>query len=89
MNNRNILKRLIKLVDEGYEIGCYSELMNDISQEELIKVIEEIDQEYTDVDIKINGKNYVVEICTVDNEKDFIVLSREEYINRYGNERYL
>lgn len=30
----------------------------------------------------------MVEIATVDNEKDFILMTRDEYINRYGNERY-
>ena len=45
-----------------------------------------VDEEHTDVKVSINRKPYVVEIATVDNEKDFSVLSKAEYINRYGSE---
>lgn len=88
MNNRTILDKAIKEVDVRYEIGCYSEGMEKISKAELKKVLDVIDLEYTDVDIKIRKKKYVVEIATVDNEKDFILMTREEYIDRYGDERY-
>lgn len=88
MNNRIILNKSIKEVNARYEIGCYSEGMEKISKSELKKILDVVYLEYTDVDIKIRKKNYVVEIATVDNEKDFILMTREEYISRYGNERY-
>lgn len=88
MNNRIILDKAIKEINERYEIGCYSDGMEKISKSELKKILDVVYLEYTDVDIKIRKKNYVIEIATVDNEKDFILMTREEYISRYGNERY-
>lgn len=88
MSNKNyeIIKK--KIEDLGLTIGCYDPLVEKLNKENLNKILSSIEEEYTDVDIKINEKDYVVEIATVDNEKDLQILSRSEYIRRYGSSRY-
>lgn len=85
-NNYTIIKK--KVEDLGLIMGCYDPLVEKLNKENLNKVLSSIEEEYTDVDVKINKKDYVVEIATVDNEKDLQILSRSEYINRYGSSRY-
>lgn len=72
----------------GYELSSCDSLINKLSKKELSKVIDVLDQEYTDVDVIINKKEYVVEITTVDDEKDLNVITKLEYISRYSDERY-
>ena len=88
MTNREVLEKEIKKINKDWEIGTYYSDMDRISKKELKKVIENLMLEYTDVDVQIRKKNYVVEIATVDNDKDFMIMTREEYIARYGDERY-
>ena len=85
-NNRKIIEQ--KLNEMNFEIGCYDATIDKISKVELQKIIDSLHHEWTDVDIKIRGREYVIEICTVDNEKDLNVITKEEYILRYGDERY-
>ena len=59
-----------------------------ISKKELKKVIDFICGDSTDVDIYIRKKLYIVEISMCDNEIDFNLLTQEEYISRYGDERW-
>lgn len=78
---------VIKKIEElGFTLGCYTSTIDKVSKKELNKVIKALCEDYTDVSIQIRGKKYVLEICTVDGEKDLILLSQEEYINRYGCE---
>lgn len=85
-NNYTIIKK--KVEDLGLIIGCYDPLVEKLNTENLNKVLFSIEEEYTDVDVKIGKKDFVVEIATVDNEKDLQILSRSEYISRYGSSRY-
>lgn len=89
MTNKEILQKKINNLEGNFTLGCYNKDIEKLSKIELMKVINNIDQEYTDVDIRIKRKDYVIEITTVDHEKDFNILTREEYIKRYGNEKYL
>lgn len=83
-SNRDLV---VKRVEElGFTLGCYTSNIDKVSKKELNKVIKALDEDYTDINIQIRGKKYVVEICTVDREKDLILLSQEEYIDRYGCE---
>ncbi len=69
------------------KIGTWNKKIEALSEKELSKVI--VAMEYqNDVDILYLRRRYVVEIDIVGNEIDFSVLSREEYINRYGSDRY-
>ena len=68
-------------------IGCFDDMLESLSQKELKKVLENL-QYQDDTDVKIGRRDYVVEIDIVDNEVDFSVLTKREYIDRYGDERY-
>lgn len=77
-----------KLISLGYELGCYDCLINKVRGKDLINLLSVLDEEATDLDVKINNKEYVIELMTVDNERDLLIITKEEYINRYGSERY-
>lgn len=80
-------QRLVEKLDKvGCVLGCWDNKIELLTDYSLRKVLAVVDEEYTDVKVSINRKPYVVEIATVDNEKDFSVLSKAEYINRYGSE---
>jgi hypothetical protein len=71
----------------GLTIGSYDTQLDSLTNAQLNKVLENI--EYAnDTDVSIKRKAHVVEIDIVDDEVDFNVLTKAEYINRYGNERY-
>ena len=88
MSNRDMIETRLKEIDSNYVIGCYDSLIDKLSKEELNNILESMGEEYTDIDVMLRGKLHVVEISTVDNEKDFNVLTKEEYIVRYGDERW-
>lgn len=83
MTNKEIIE--IKANKDGLVIGCWDDKMESLNKKELQKVLDSM--EY-DVDVKIGRKLHVVEIDVVDNEIDFSVLTKGEYINRYGDERW-
>lgn len=86
MDNKD---KIIKVANElGLKIGCYNDSINALSKNELKKVLYNIEFQ-SDTDVSINRKKYVVEIDIVDAEVDFNLLSKQEFINRYGDERYL
>ena len=76
-----------KAEEIGLKLGCWDNQMELLSKKELSKVLENIEYQ-NDTDVSIKRKAYVVEIDIIDNEVDFSVLTKQEYINRYGNERY-
>lgn len=82
-NKQRIIEKVEKV---GCTLGCWDSKMEQLTDYSLRKVLAVLDEEYTDVKVCINRKHYVVEIATVDNEKDFNVLTKAEYINRYGSE---
>lgn len=82
-NKQKLVERIEKL---GCTLGCWNEKMELLSDYSLRKVMAVLDEESTDVKVSINRRVHVVEISTVDNEKDFNVLTKAEYINRYGDE---
>ena len=79
------MKRFEKAIqDLGFTLGSYNDILNDASTRTVNKIVKEyLWQEYTDVKITIKGEKYMLEICTVDNEKDLNILTLEEY-KRYG-----
>ena len=77
-----------EISNKGFNIGCFDEQLESISKYTLKKILNEYYHESTDIDITINRKKYVLEISVVDNEVDFSVISKEEYINVYGDERW-
>jgi hypothetical protein len=86
MTNKDQVQKVANKL--GLEIGCWDEIMELLSKKELNKILANIEYQ-EDTDVSIKRKKYVVEIDTIENEIDFSVLTKEEYINRYGDERYV
>lgn len=74
--------------DHDFILSGYPDEFDQLSEKEFSKLMSYVGPDYTDVDVSLKRKNYVVEITCVDNEVGFSWLTRDEYINRYGNERY-
>ena len=70
----------------GCRLGVYDKNINELSESAFNEVVDCADEEYTDVVVVSNKKQYVVEIATVDNEKDFTLYTKNEYIGKYGEE---
>lgn len=85
MKNKEIILKEIERI--GCTLGCWDNMMEKLSKTELKKVLENIEFE-ADTDVKINRKQYVVQIDNVDEEIDFNVITKEEYIDQCGDERY-
>lgn len=77
-----------ELKQKNFILGNYDNKLETISKYTLKKIIGAFHYESTDIDITINRKKYVVEVSVVDNEVDFNILSKDEYISRYGDERW-
>ena len=66
-------------------IGCYDKKMKDLNQTNLKKVLNELEYDLdTRVEVFINRKKHIIEICNVDDEVDFEVLTMSEFRNRNG-----
>ena len=85
MTNKEQIQEVLE--KEGLTIGIYHDLVESIKGKWLKEVLENSPNE-TDTDVLINRKPHVVEIDTVDGEVDLRVITKEEYIRRYGDERY-
>ena len=89
MTNKEKLEEAIKREHEGMIMGGCNDKIELLNKTNIDKVIKGLSYGgSTDVDVYINRKPHVVEISHVDNEIDFGVITKEEYINRYGDERY-
>lgn len=77
---KEILKKSIE--EKGYALGCYDPKIEELSEENFRKVIQEW-SEKEDIHIYLNNTPHIVEVFIVDNEIDFSVLSQEEYNRRY------
>ena len=86
ITNRYRIKKKVETI--GYLLGCYDQGMDKLSIPDLNKVLNIINGDSTDVDVDIRGKRHVVEIAVVDNEIDFMILTKHQYISRYGNSRW-
>ena len=87
MTNKKIISNKIK--DLGYELGIYHKAINKIDDNSLNELLESIEfEETTDIDINLDGVDYVIELAFVDNEADIMMLTKRDYIQIYGNERY-
>lgn len=84
--NKELIEK--KLRGTEFIIGGFNDKMEQLTPANLKKVIDNMTFGTTDIDVKISRKPFVVEVAHVDNEIDFSILSKEEYIGRYGNERY-
>lgn len=75
-----------RINDLGYKLGCYSkELDNVLTKKALGQVLVGLEEDYTDLFIRIRKKLYIVSIATVDNEKDIMLYTGTQYFARFGN----
>lgn len=85
--NKQKIEQLVSTFNMS--IGCYDAAVEGLDNENLKKVMYMLDYGCTDVDVQIKGKPYVIEIVHTDNEIDLYLLSKADYISRYGDGRYL
>lgn len=82
LNNKEIIEK--KVAELGYKIGCWDNNIEKLSRLNLNKVLRYLEEEYTDVLVDVDREKYIVEIATVDNEKDLNMLSDKSYESQYG-----
>lgn len=93
MNRKEIIQDQIAKINESnnlnLSLGIYNNLVEKMTKKSFDNVIEEIKfLSSTDVDVRINRKDYVTEISVFDDIIDINILTKDEYINLYGDERY-
>ena len=74
-----------KAKELNLNLGSFDYSMELLLPKWIKKVIENIEYQ-NDTLVYLNKKIHVVEIDIVDNEVDFSLISKEEYIARYGEE---
>ena len=75
-----------KIADLGYKLGCYNDKIDSIlTKKALPRVLNGLEEDYTDLFIRIRRKLYVVSISTVDDEKDINIYSARKYFGQFGN----
>jgi len=84
MTNKEKIENKIKSL--GYEVGCCDEMLNTLTASATKKVLDALDEECTDVFITMKKITHVViEISTVDNEKDVTFNFMTDYFKKYGD----
>ncbi len=84
MNNLELMKKESDKL--GYIIGCWNREINKLSKSNIQILIEKIKYgSDTDVKLRHNNKDIVVEIAFVDNEIDFSLKDYIEYLE-FGEE---
>ena len=85
MTNKERVQKMAEKL--GLIIGCWDNKMEEINQANIKKVLDNIEYE-NDTDVSINRRMHVVEIDIAEDEVDFNVLTKAQYIDRYGTERW-
>ena len=68
-----------------FEIGCYDKKMETLNKTNLKKVLDELEYDLdTRIEVFINRKKHIIEVCNVDDEVDFEVLTISEFNRRNG-----
>lgn len=82
-----IKEEIVKKINElGFKVGTYDKDISEIITKKALKtILENLQEEYTDVYITIRKKLYIVSISTVDNEKDILIYKDIEYFRQFGN----
>lgn len=82
-----IKEEIVKKINGlGFTIGTYDKDISKIITKKALKtILENLQEEYTDLFLNIRRNLYVVSISTVDNEKDIILYNGVEYFRQFGN----
>lgn len=75
-----------KLNREGFIIGCWDKQLDKLNYNNIKKVLDDIPFGSTDIQVSLNRKKYIIEISDVDNEYDFVMISKTAYRSIYGDE---
>lgn len=74
----------------GLVVGCWNSLLEDFTEASLKHVLGSIDiGSATDILVRNNLQEYVVSVDFVDNEIDFTLWTKAEYISIFGVEKFL
>jgi hypothetical protein len=82
MKNKLVIQQ--KLIGLGLSLGTYDSILDKLSKEDLLKVLDNMEYGSTDIGVTIDNNDYVVEIYHVDNEVDFNPITTKEYALTYG-----
>lgn len=82
-NKDRVLEVLVK---KDLVLGCWDVQMEQLTLKSLKLVLENVGYGGTDIKVPLKRKPHVVQIDEVDNEVDFSIISKAEYIDRYGDE---
>ena len=82
-----IKEEILKKINElGFSVGTYDKDISKIITKKALKtILENLQEEYTDLFLNIRRNLYVVSISTVDNEKDILIYKDIEYFRQFGN----
>ena len=82
-----IKEEIVKKINElGFKVGTYDKDISEIITKKALKtILDNLQEEYTDVYITIRKKLYIVSISTVNNEKDILIYKDIEYFRQFGN----
>ena len=82
-----IKEEIVKKINElGFKVVTYDKDISEIITKKALKtILENLQEEYTDVYITIRKKLYIVSISTVNNEKDILIYKDIEYFRQFGN----
>ena len=92
-NNRKLIENRIEELNNkfGYnlKLDIYDSSIDKISAKVLNYKLNNFSGDSTDIDLVTRGNIYVMEIIVNDDEEvDTELLTQEEYIDRYGDERW-
>ena len=75
---------------EGLVLGCWNSLLEDFTEASLKHVLGSIDVgSATDIVVRNNLQEYVVSVDFVDNEIDFTLWTKAEYISIFGADKFI
>jgi hypothetical protein len=82
MKNKLVIQR--KLIGLGLSLGTYDSRIEKLSNEDMLKILDNMEYGSTDIGVTIGKNDYVVEIYHVDNEVDLNLITTKEYALTYG-----
>lgn len=82
MTNKEIIENELNSI--GYELGCWDNKINEIDKQEIEKIIFYLEEECIDIPIEHKNETHMIELKTVDKEKDLSMMEFNAYKVHYG-----
>ena len=87
MENYNVINKHVTAMNK--QIGIYDIDLEKLSKQAVTSVIDGLMHgDNTDIDVLIRKNLHVVEVAYCDDEIDFRLYTQNEYIEKYGDERW-